>query len=67
MPDAHTGAPVHFVSQIEDITGRKQLEENLAVARDQALTASRMIVSASLGRMKPSCVEPNAAFTTFRT
>jgi PAS domain S-box-containing protein len=36
------GAPLHFVSQIEDITGRKQLAENLATARDDALAASRM-------------------------
>ena len=34
--------PVHFVSQIEDITERKRLERSLAVARDQALEASRM-------------------------
>jgi PAS domain S-box-containing protein len=34
--------PVHFVSQIEDITERKKLEENLANARDQALEASRL-------------------------
>ncbi len=34
--------PVHFVSQIEDITTHKRLEENLARARDQALEASRL-------------------------
>jgi signal transduction histidine kinase/DNA-binding response OmpR family regulator len=34
--------PVHFVSQIEDITERKHLEESLARARDQALEASRL-------------------------
>jgi two-component system, sensor histidine kinase and response regulator len=37
-----SGMPLHFVSQIEDITERKQLAENLAKARDEALTASRM-------------------------
>ena len=36
------GAPVHFITQIEDITVRKQLETNLALARDQALEASRL-------------------------
>ncbi|HZZ56955.1 MAG TPA: PAS domain S-box protein [Opitutaceae bacterium] len=36
------GRPVHFVSQIEDITDRKHLEESLAKARDDALSASRM-------------------------
>jgi PAS domain S-box-containing protein len=34
--------PLHFVSQTEDITSRKQLENNLARARDAALEASRM-------------------------
>ncbi len=34
--------PVHFVSQIEDITEHKRLEQNLAGARDQALEASRL-------------------------
>ena len=34
--------PLHFVSQLEDITERKQLAENLARARDDALAASRM-------------------------
>ena len=37
-----TGTPLHFVSQIEDITERKMLAENLAKARDEALAASRM-------------------------
>ncbi len=37
-----SGAPAHFVSQIEDITERKQLEVSLALARDQALEASRL-------------------------
>ncbi|HTJ78328.1 MAG TPA: PAS domain S-box protein [Rariglobus sp.] len=36
------GTPMHFVSQIEDITDRKLLAENLAKARDEALAASRM-------------------------
>ncbi|ATC63463.1 hypothetical protein CMV30_05565 [Nibricoccus aquaticus] len=36
------GAPVHFVSQIEDIGGRKELEENLARARDEAVAAARL-------------------------
>ncbi len=36
------GRPVHFVSQIEDITEHKRLEENLARARDQALEGSRL-------------------------
>ncbi len=36
------GRPVHLVSQIEDITDRKELLDNLAQARDQALAASRM-------------------------
>jgi PAS domain S-box-containing protein len=35
------GAPLHFVSQIEDITERKRLEEALAQARDEAVAASR--------------------------
>ena len=35
------GAPLHFVSQIEDITARKRLQEDLARARDQAVAASR--------------------------
>ncbi len=39
--DAH-GAPLHFVSQIEDVTEQRRLEKNLAVARDAALAASRM-------------------------
>jgi PAS domain S-box-containing protein len=37
-----SGEPVHFVSQIEDITSRKELEENLARARDEALAAVRL-------------------------
>ncbi|MEO7413362.1 MAG: PAS domain S-box protein, partial [Opitutaceae bacterium] len=37
-----SGAPVHFISQIEDITQRRVLETNLAQARDQALEASRL-------------------------
>ncbi len=36
------GRPVHFVSQIQDITARKELETKLAEARDQALAASRL-------------------------
>jgi PAS domain S-box-containing protein len=36
------GEPVHFVSQIENITERKGLEENLARARDEALTVARL-------------------------
>jgi PAS domain S-box-containing protein len=36
------GSPLHFVAQIEDITKRKRLEENLASARDQALESSRL-------------------------
>jgi PAS domain S-box-containing protein len=36
------GTPLHFVAQIEDITERKQLEEKLAGARDQAVEASRL-------------------------
>jgi PAS domain S-box-containing protein len=36
------GAPLHAVAQIEDIMERKQLEKNLALARDQALEASRL-------------------------
>ena len=35
------GEPLHIVLQIEDITERKQLELNLARARDEALEASR--------------------------
>jgi PAS domain S-box-containing protein len=37
-----SGTPVHFVSQIEDIGGRKELEENLARARDEAVAAARL-------------------------
>ena len=36
------GTPLHFVAQIEDVTDRKQLGENLAKARDEALAASRL-------------------------
>ncbi|MBC7368943.1 MAG: PAS domain S-box protein [Undibacterium sp.] len=36
------GEPLYFVSQIEDITERKQLVRSLALARDEALTASRL-------------------------
>jgi PAS domain S-box-containing protein len=36
------GTPLHAVSQIEDITERKLLEESLAAARDQALEGSRL-------------------------
>ena len=35
------GAPLHFVSQVEDITERKRLEGDLARARDEAIAASR--------------------------
>jgi PAS domain S-box-containing protein len=34
--------PLHFVSQIEDITEHKNLQENLARARDEAVEASRL-------------------------
>jgi two-component system sensor histidine kinase/response regulator len=34
--------PLYFISQIEDITARKALEDNLALARDQALESSRL-------------------------
>jgi PAS domain S-box-containing protein len=36
------GAPLHFISHLEDITERKRLGEDLARARDQALAASRL-------------------------
>jgi len=36
------GAPLHFISQIEDITARKQLEDRLARVRDDALEATRL-------------------------
>ena len=36
------GAPLHFVSQVEDITEHRRLSENLSRARDQALEASRL-------------------------
>jgi PAS domain S-box-containing protein len=35
-------APDHFVSQIEDVTARKQLEESLARVRDRALETTRL-------------------------
>ena len=37
-----TGDPAGFIGTIDDITERHRLVENLAVARDQALTASRL-------------------------
>ncbi|MEO5957559.1 MAG: PAS domain S-box protein [Opitutaceae bacterium] len=39
---APNGAPLHFVSQIEDVTARKKLEASLGLARDQAMMASRL-------------------------
>jgi PAS domain S-box-containing protein len=36
------GAPLHCIAQIEDITGRKRLEGNLAGARDEALESARI-------------------------
>jgi PAS domain S-box-containing protein len=36
------GAPVHFISQVEDITEAKQFVASLAAARDEALAASRL-------------------------
>jgi PAS domain S-box-containing protein len=41
LHDEH-GHPERFISQIEDVTERKQLLDNLAQARDQALEASRL-------------------------
>jgi len=35
-------APIHLISQIEDISARKRLEESLAAARDDAVHATRM-------------------------
>ncbi len=37
-----SGEPVHFVSQIEDIGVRRELEANLARARDEAVAAARL-------------------------
>ena len=37
-----TGAPAHFISQVEDITAAKQFVASLAAARDEALAASRL-------------------------
>ncbi len=36
------GAPLHCIAQIEDITGRRRLEGNLASARDEALESARI-------------------------
>jgi PAS domain S-box-containing protein len=36
------GVPLHFVSQVEDISEHKRLAENLSRARDDALEASRL-------------------------
>jgi PAS domain S-box-containing protein len=38
----NAGQPVYFVSQMEDITQARELEENLALMRDQALESSRL-------------------------
>ncbi len=35
------GRPLHCVAQIEDITARKRFEEDLRIARDEALDATR--------------------------
>ncbi|WP_435011339.1 PAS domain-containing protein [Tundrisphaera lichenicola] len=35
------GSPLHFVSQIQDITERKRFEAELLAARDQAMAATR--------------------------
>jgi PAS domain S-box-containing protein len=35
------GRPLHFVSQIQDVTARKQFEEQLQSARDEAVNAAR--------------------------
>jgi len=37
-----SGHPLHFISQIEDITERKRLEQELLTARDDALAATRL-------------------------
>jgi PAS domain S-box-containing protein len=36
------GAPLHFISQLEDITETRQFVASLAAARDEALAASRL-------------------------
>jgi two-component system, sensor histidine kinase and response regulator len=36
------GQPEHFISQIQDITGRKRQERELATARDAALESARL-------------------------
>lgn len=36
------GVPLHAVAQVEDITERKRLEDNLATARDRAMEDSRL-------------------------
>jgi len=36
------GNPVHFVSQLEDITAHKNLQKELAKARDEAIEGSRL-------------------------
>jgi len=36
------GSPLHFVSQLEDITAHKELQKELGKARDEAIEASRL-------------------------